>query len=45
MTNPSDFDSAWNEYTTVLTTQADSQAYLDALTKEVDRRIKEFSDK
>lgn len=44
MTDPSNFDSTWDEYTTTLTTQADSQAYLDALTKEVERRIKEFSD-
>ncbi|MBE6063774.1 MAG: sugar ABC transporter substrate-binding protein [Clostridium butyricum] len=43
MTDPSGFDSAWDEYTTTLTTQADSKAYLDALTKEVERRIKEFS--
>ena len=45
MTDPSNFDSVWDEYTTTLTTQADTGAYLDDLTKEVERRIKEFSDK
>lgn len=45
MTDPSEFDSAWDEYTTTLTTGADTEAYLDALNKEVERRIEEFSDK
>ena len=45
MTDPSKFDSAWDEYTTTLTTGADTEAYLDALNKEVERRIEEFSDK
>lgn len=45
MTDPSNFEETWDEYTKTLTTQADTGAYLDALTKEVERRIKEFSDK
>lgn len=45
MTDPSKFDSAWDEYTTTLTTGVDTKAYLDALNKEVERRIEEFSDK
>lgn len=45
MTDPSNYESTWNDYTTALTTGADTKAYLDALTKEVQRRIDEFSEK
>ncbi len=45
MVSPSEFDSSWNQYQTSLTTGADVKAYEDALTKEVRRRVKAFSDK
>ena len=34
-----DFESAWNEYLTVYNDRCDVEAYLNALTEEVQRRI------
>jgi putative aldouronate transport system substrate-binding protein len=45
MGKTNDFDSAWKEYTTTLTTQANVKGYEDALTKEVKRRVDKFGDK
>ncbi|WP_160692938.1 extracellular solute-binding protein [Clostridium sp. C2-6-12] len=42
MVKPNQFDYAWNQYKTTLTTQADIKAYEDALTEEVRRRVKLF---
>lgn len=39
MASPEQFDSAWNEYQTALTTQADIKVYEDTLTKEVKKRV------
>lgn len=44
MTDPSDFENVWNEYTTTLIQDANCKAYEDALTQEVRRRVKEFGD-
>lgn len=43
MTKTADFDSSWNQYQTILTTQVDMKTYEDTLTKEVKRRVEKFS--
>lgn len=44
MTEVDNFESAWDEYQTTLTTQADVKAYEDALTQEARRRAELFSE-
>lgn len=44
MSETTNFNETWNDYTTTLTTQADVKSYEDTLTEEVKRRVKLLSE-
>lgn len=43
MASTDDFEKIWDEYQTTLKSEADLEAYEDAFTKEVRRRVELFS--